>query len=79
MEDVHGSPIDDKTFNTSRDHLVLFRLPAIIRQVRPEFKIDTEADNDSASEEQDLHPPSSPVEESDSSGERTIIVMLSIT
>ncbi|KAG1173588.1 hypothetical protein G6F70_006837 [Rhizopus microsporus] len=42
IEDVHGSPIDDKAFNTFRDYLVLFRLPAIIRQVKDEFKIDTE-------------------------------------
>ncbi|KAL4210950.1 hypothetical protein AB4K20DRAFT_1968912 [Rhizopus microsporus] len=41
LEDVHGSPIDDKAFNTFRDYLVLFRLPAIIRQVKDEFKIDT--------------------------------------
>ncbi|CEG63432.1 hypothetical protein RMATCC62417_00575 [Rhizopus microsporus] len=41
MEDVHDSPIDDKAFNTSHDHLVLFRLPAIIRQVKDEFKTDT--------------------------------------
>lgn len=41
IEDVHGSPIDDKAFNTFRDYLVLFRLPAIIRQVKDEFKIDT--------------------------------------
>ncbi|CEG82183.1 hypothetical protein RMATCC62417_16293 [Rhizopus microsporus] len=105
MKDVHGSPIDDKTFNTSRDHLVLFRLPVIIHQVKPEFKIDTTAPfiplrtrvsslgarlmfryywlrdekkpsttsnsvqeaDDSTSEEQNLHPPSSPIEESDSS------------
>ncbi|ORE13794.1 hypothetical protein BCV71DRAFT_238974 [Rhizopus microsporus] len=71
IEDVHGSPIDDKAFNTFRDYLVLFRLPAIIRQVKDEFKIDTEADNDSASGE-DLRPSSSPIEKSNSSGEKQL-------
>ncbi|CEG82144.1 hypothetical protein RMATCC62417_16261 [Rhizopus microsporus] len=40
MEDVYGSPIDDKTFNTACDHLKRFRLLAIIRQVKDEFKIE---------------------------------------
>ncbi|CAO3665429.1 unnamed protein product [Rhizopus microsporus] len=40
MEDVYGSSIDDKTFNTARDHLKRFRLPAIIRQDKDEFNIE---------------------------------------
>ncbi|CEG74742.1 hypothetical protein RMATCC62417_09903 [Rhizopus microsporus] len=40
MEDIYGSSIDDKTFNTAREHLKRFRLPAIIRQVKDEFKIE---------------------------------------
>ncbi|KAG1178561.1 hypothetical protein G6F70_001569 [Rhizopus microsporus] len=113
-EDIHGSQIDDKTFNTVRDHFTLFRLPATIRQIKDEFKIEAgkpykaadaqgklravelleqtaapfvplracvgswgarlmlQADNDNAFKEQDLHPPSSSVEESDSSGENDI-------
>ena len=39
-EDIHGSQIDDKTFNTVRDHFTLFRLPATIRQIKDEFKIE---------------------------------------
>ncbi|ORE03752.1 hypothetical protein BCV72DRAFT_337767 [Rhizopus microsporus var. microsporus] len=40
MENVHGSPIGDMTFNAFCDHLKRFRLPAIIRQVKDEFKIE---------------------------------------
>ncbi|CEG76215.1 hypothetical protein RMATCC62417_11144 [Rhizopus microsporus] len=40
MEDIYGSSIDDKTFNTARECLKRFRLPAIIRQVKDEFKIE---------------------------------------
>ncbi|CEG75413.1 hypothetical protein RMATCC62417_10457 [Rhizopus microsporus] len=114
-ERVYNSPIDDKTFNTARDHLIFFMLPATIRKVKDEFKIeadkpfkavdargklravelleqtaapfvplcacvgswggrlmlhDEKKSSATPSSVQDLHPPSSPVEESDSSGER---------
>lgn len=40
MEGVHDSSIDDKTFNFAHDHLVLIRLPAIIRQVKGKYKVE---------------------------------------
>ncbi|KAL4205785.1 hypothetical protein AB4K20DRAFT_1236115 [Rhizopus microsporus] len=40
MEDVYDDLIDDKTFNAALDHLMLFRLPTTIRQVKDEFKIE---------------------------------------
>ncbi|CEI94979.1 hypothetical protein RMCBS344292_09180 [Rhizopus microsporus] len=41
-ERVYSNPIDDKTFNTARDHLIFFRLPATIRKVKDEFKIEAD-------------------------------------
>jgi hypothetical protein len=40
MENLHGSPIDDKIFNTFCDHFSFFRLPTIIREVKDEPKAD---------------------------------------
>ncbi|CEG64678.1 hypothetical protein RMATCC62417_01611 [Rhizopus microsporus] len=40
MEDVHGSPVNKKTFNAARDHLMLFKLPALIRQIKNEYKFE---------------------------------------
>lgn len=40
MEDVHGSPVNKKTFNAARDHLMLFKLPALIRQIKDEYKFE---------------------------------------
>ncbi|CEI94715.1 hypothetical protein RMCBS344292_08920 [Rhizopus microsporus] len=40
MGDVYDDPIDDKTFNATLDHPMLFKLPATIRQVKDEFKIE---------------------------------------
>ncbi|KAG1448563.1 hypothetical protein G6F57_016821 [Rhizopus arrhizus] len=40
MEDVHGSPVNKKTFNVARDHLMLFKLPALIRQIKDEYKFE---------------------------------------
>lgn len=40
MEDVHGGPANKKTFNTARDHLMLFKLPALIRQIKDEYKFE---------------------------------------
>ncbi|PHZ08589.1 uncharacterized protein RHIMIDRAFT_241601 [Rhizopus microsporus ATCC 52813] len=69
MKDVHGSSIDDKTFNSAHDHLALIRLPAIIRRVRSKYKVETDVEVNKAgvSEDPDLSPPSSLAEESDSS------------
>ncbi|RCH82683.1 hypothetical protein CU097_001614, partial [Rhizopus azygosporus] len=40
IEDVHGSPVNKKTFNAARDHLMLFKLPALIRQIKDEYKFE---------------------------------------
>ncbi|CAO3659645.1 unnamed protein product [Rhizopus microsporus] len=40
MEDVHGSPVNKKTFNAARDYLMLFKLPALIRQIKDEYKFE---------------------------------------
>ncbi|CEG64722.1 hypothetical protein RMATCC62417_01648 [Rhizopus microsporus] len=34
MKDVHGSLVDNVIFNATRDHITIFRLPALIREVK---------------------------------------------
>lgn len=40
MEDVHGSPIDNVRFNVARDHITIFRQPALIRKVKDKQQIE---------------------------------------
>ncbi|CEJ01137.1 hypothetical protein RMCBS344292_15173 [Rhizopus microsporus] len=40
MEDVYGSPVNKKTFNAAHDHLMLLKLPALIRQIKDEYKFE---------------------------------------
>ncbi|PHZ15089.1 uncharacterized protein RHIMIDRAFT_248312 [Rhizopus microsporus ATCC 52813] len=40
MEDVHGSPVDNVIFDAARDHITIFRLPALIREVKYKHQIE---------------------------------------